>query len=83
MVSIKLSERALDDIKEIDQVLARRIIEKILWLEKNFDSIVPERLHRELRNSFKLRIGDYRVVYSVNGNLVTIEAVGHRRDIYR
>ncbi len=83
MVSIKLSERALEDLKEIDQVLARRIIEKILWLEKNFDSVVPERLHRELRNSFKLRIGDYRAVYSVHQDLITIEAVGHRRDVYR
>ncbi|OGG58285.1 hypothetical protein A3C86_03545 [Candidatus Kaiserbacteria bacterium RIFCSPHIGHO2_02_FULL_49_16] len=83
MVSIELSEHALRDLKEIDQVLAKRIIEKILWLEQNFDKIVPERLHRELKNSYKLRVGDYRAVYSVHGSLIIIEAVGHRRDVYR
>ena len=83
MVSIELSEHALRDLKEIDQVLSKRIIEKILWLEQNFDKIVPERLHRELKNSYKLRVGDYRAVYSVHGSLIIIEAVGHRSDVYR
>ncbi len=36
-------------------------------------------------NSYRLRVGDYRVLYEVNDNdrLVTVYAVGHRRDIYR
>ena len=36
-------------------------------------------------NSYRLRVGDYRVLYEVddNGRLVTVYAVGHRRDIYR
>ncbi len=36
-------------------------------------------------NSYRLRVGDYRVPYEVDDNerLVTVYAVGHRRDIYR
>lgn len=83
MASVQLSERALQDLKEIDHVIGKRIIEKLLWLEKNFDNIVPERLHYDLRNSYKLRVGDYRAVYSIQGDIITVESVDHRRDVYR
>jgi mRNA interferase RelE/StbE len=30
----------------------------------------------------RLRSGDWRVLFTVKGNVITIHAVGHRRDIY-
>ena len=35
--------------------------------------------------TFRLRVGDYRIIYSVDdeAEMVTIRAIGHRRDIYR
>jgi mRNA interferase RelE/StbE len=30
----------------------------------------------------RLRSGDWRVLFTVKGNTVTIHAVGHRREIY-
>ncbi len=37
------------------------------------------------RESLRLRVGDYRVIYEVDDNrqVVTVFQVGHRRDIYR
>ena len=37
------------------------------------------------RPGFRIRIGDYRVVYDIHDNVVTVEIieVGHRKDIYR
>lgn len=83
MVSVRWSNDALRDIEGIDHIIAERIIEKTLWLEENFDSIVPEKLHRGLKGLYKLRVGDYRVIYSLHQHVITIEAVDHRRDIYR
>jgi mRNA interferase RelE/StbE len=36
-------------------------------------------------NEWRVRVGDYRVVYEVDDDArtVTITAVGHRRDVYR
>jgi mRNA interferase RelE/StbE len=31
---------------------------------------------------FKLRIGDWRVIYTVEKDTVVIRAVGHRKEIY-
>ncbi|MBI2369490.1 MAG: type II toxin-antitoxin system RelE/ParE family toxin [Deltaproteobacteria bacterium] len=36
-------------------------------------------------NLYRIRVGDYRVLYSVDdrSRLVEVTAVGHRRDVYR
>jgi mRNA interferase RelE/StbE len=39
-------------------------------------------LTRSLKGHYRLRIGDYRVIYRVNDDVVTVVAIGHRRDIY-
>ncbi len=43
--------------------------------------------HTKLRgsNDYRIRLGDYRVIYSLNpaAHLVRLLAVGHRREIYR
>jgi len=83
MASTKWSRDALEDLEHIDPAIAKRIVQKISWLGENFSSIVPERLREEFSGLYKLRVGDYRVVYAVHDNAITIEAVGHRRDIYK
>jgi mRNA interferase RelE/StbE len=37
------------------------------------------------RSGLRLRIGDYRILYSVDDDrrTVTVNAIGHRREIYR
>ena len=83
MASVKWSASALKDLERIDYAIAKRIVAKVVWLEENFADIVPEKLHRDLKDVYKLRVGDYRAVYSARDELIVIEAVGHRRDIYR
>jgi len=83
MASVRWSHTALKDIENLDNIIAKRILEKVLWLEKNFSTVVPERLHRNLKDLYKLRIGDYRVVYALRKDTITIYAVGHRGNIYK
>ena len=39
-------------------------------------------LRRDLHGCYKLRIGDYRVIYFVKSTTVFVVAIGHRRDVY-
>ena len=41
--------------------------------------------HLKGREEFRLRVGDYRVLYTLNheSRVVTISAIGHRREVYR
>ena len=60
----------------------------VLTAIRGFSSDPRPRQCRKLsgsENSYRLRAGDYRVLYEVddNGRLVTVYAVGDRRDVYR
>ena len=37
------------------------------------------------RDTYRLRVSDYRIVYSVHNNVLTVKiiSIGHRREIYR
>jgi mRNA interferase RelE/StbE len=65
-------------------VLRERILRKIRWLAENFDQITPQPLTGDLAGFFKLRVGDYRVLYDFNleEKIITIVQVGHRSEIY-
>jgi mRNA interferase RelE/StbE len=35
------------------------------------------------RNEYRLRVGDYRALFELEGRTATVYAVGNRKDIYR
>jgi len=83
MVYAKWSGDALEQIGELDATIRERVLTKVSWLEKNFSAVDPDHLRYELRDMCKLRVGDYRIIYSVGSEYVTIEAVKHRREVYK
>jgi mRNA-degrading endonuclease RelE of RelBE toxin-antitoxin system len=83
MAFAKWSDEALEDIGKLDSIIRERVLARISWLEKNFSDIVHGHLHYGLREMCKLRVGDYRVIYSINKDRITIELVRHRREVYK
>ena len=41
-----------------------------------------EPLRHQFKGSWKLRVGDYRVIYRVIDQRVLVVAIGHRKEIY-
>lgn len=83
---IEFTEAAASDLTKIDKPVAQRILKKIQWLSKNLDNINPEPLTGDLQGTYKLRVGDYRVVYTFErGKLKVflIHMIDHRREIYK
>ncbi|HXX80212.1 MAG TPA: type II toxin-antitoxin system RelE/ParE family toxin [Thermodesulfovibrionales bacterium] len=83
MSKVEWEKEALDDLQKIDKPIVKRILNKISWLSRHFNNITPETLSGDMSGLFKLRVGDWRVVYAVEKDIIVIEAVGHRREIYR
>lgn len=71
------------DIPQLNETLKKRIKKAI---EERL-SISPhqygEPLRKTLKGYWKLRVGDYRVVYKVEGNEVWIFAIINRKDVYK
>ncbi|MFA0778019.1 MAG: hypothetical protein PVTTEEND_001733 [Candidatus Fervidibacter sp.] len=49
----------------MDRRVVRRVVEKLAWLAERADEFVHQPLHGEWAGCFKLRVGDWRVVYSL------------------
>ncbi len=76
---------AAENLARLDKVVARRITTRIRWLSENFDVLPHSALTADLSGLFKLRAGNYRIIYSVNPQekIIIIHSIGHRRDIYK
>lgn len=83
--SLHLSKEAEQDLAELDSPIRKRIIEKLEWLVGNFASLTPAPLGAEWSDFFKLRIGDWRVVYKIEWapHRIIVEYIDRRDKIYK
>ncbi|MHB1661383.1 MAG: type II toxin-antitoxin system RelE family toxin [bacterium] len=82
MHNAEWTENALEDLGRLDKPVAKRILNKISWFSEHFDNIIPQSLSGDLAGVYKFRIGDWRVIYTIEEESIVIQAVGHRREIY-
>jgi mRNA interferase RelE/StbE len=85
MYSIRFLKDATREINRLDKAVASRLIRKLRWLAENLDNINPEPLKGGLAGLYKLREGDYRIVYEIlrSENKIAVHLIGHRREIYK
>jgi mRNA interferase RelE/StbE len=73
------------DLSRLDRVVRRRIIDRLEWLMMHFNEITPLSLVSEWKGFFKIRIGDWRVIYSINWEkeVIAIHYIDHRTKVYK
>lgn len=82
--SVEYEPEALANLDKLTEAVRDRIVKKINWLAENFDQITPQPLTGNLASLYKLKVGDYRVIYdfSSESKIITIDQIGHRSKIY-
>jgi mRNA interferase RelE/StbE len=72
-------------IQRLPEKVATAIIEYIYAVISENPQRAGHLLHFELEGVYSARRGDFRVIYmiDIDTNTVTIQAIGHRSDIYR
>ncbi|MBI2008275.1 type II toxin-antitoxin system RelE/ParE family toxin [Candidatus Amesbacteria bacterium] len=69
---------------KLDSQIQKRIIEKLeFFMNSNIPIAFAEHLTNHEIGSYRFRIGDYRVVFDLEDDILVILKVGHRRDIYK
>ena len=83
MAEIIWTRDAVDDLGKLDKPIRKRILKRVSWFAAHFEEIIPEPLSGEFANMYKFRVGDWRIVYTLQNERILILAVGHRREIYK
>lgn len=85
MVKYKISikKSAAKELENIPKKNLREIVKRIQSLARNPRPTGSQKLSGQQR--YRVRQGDYRVVYSVDDkdSIIDIVKIGHRRQIYR
>jgi mRNA interferase RelE/StbE len=81
---VVITKKAKRDIDALEHVVRERLRKKLIQVMKLSD-IGPA--IRELVDSriggYRLRVGDYRVLFDLDGRDIIILRVQHRKDVYR
>jgi len=80
MFNITWHQEALKELYKLDFFIAKIIFKKVEEMREDPFSKDVKRLKGQ--TSFRLRIGDYRVLFEIIGNILFIKKVGHRKNIY-
>ena len=80
---IVYTRSAEKEILKLNKPLGQRIFQKIALLQNNPFGQGSEKL--EGGKGYRLRIGDYRVIYTVDkeNKIVNVTRVRHRKEVYR
>lgn len=77
---VEFRPAALKDMQSLSRDVAQRVVEKLDLLKNDLSGDV-----KRLKNfvpRFRMRVGDWRVLFEVQGDIIHIWRVCHRRDVY-
>lgn len=82
---VRVQPEALEQLQALDAAIGARVRNKIAWLGEHAELVRHRPLSANFAGLFKLRIGDYRVIYELvsERRILVVHRVGHRREIYR
>lgn len=82
MFQILFTQRAIKDLTNVDSDTKSRLASKL----KEY-ATEPIKYARKLSDpkigTYRFRIGDYRVIFDIDKEIIVVLRVGHRKDIYK
>lgn len=79
---IEWLDEAKTDVRALDRPTAMRLFEGVLRFARTGSGDVNA-LHGDMAGAFRLRLGDYRVLFTLENNAMRIFGVRHRSQAYR
>jgi mRNA interferase RelE/StbE len=78
---IEFKPRAIKDLRALPTVAHRRVVRRIEEMQNDLSGDV-----KQLTNftpEYRLRVGDYRVLFEVEADTIVVYRVLHRKDAYQ
>jgi mRNA interferase RelE/StbE len=77
---IEYGATSLSDLDSLPDKVRKQILRKIERLQSGLHGDI-KRLHRA-DVTYRLRMGNYRILFDVEGNVIVIRRIGDRKQIY-
>jgi len=77
---ITFKPQSIKDLKKIDKKEVNKIIETIENMQDNLKGDIKKLTNHSPQ--YRLRVGNYRVLFEIEDNNIVIYRIKHRRDVY-
>jgi len=78
---VEFKPLAFKDLQRLPKTTQRRVLAKIVALAKGLTGDVKRLTNHT--SEYRLRVGDYRILFEVEGANVIVYRILHRKDAYR
>jgi mRNA interferase RelE/StbE len=82
MVTVDLKPAAADQLEQLTNPIHARVLRILARLENWPQVSGAKPLSGQLAGRYRMRTGDYRVQFHVEGDVVMVERIGHRDGFY-
>ncbi len=79
---VTIDDKAIKDLSKIHKSDAIKILSKIEELEK-FPQVANLKKLTNFEPPYRMRVGNYRVLFDIIDNTITIYKVKHRKESYK
>jgi mRNA interferase RelE/StbE len=80
--NIQYDPKAIKQLKKLDKTIASNILDGIKEYFNNPTITKIKKLKTPFCGAYRLRIGDYRVIFYQENDLVLISKIAHRKQVY-
>ena len=81
-MEVLVTASALEEFTKVPRPIQTRLIKLVARLDEWPSVSGAKPLSGKLAGHFRLRTGDYRVQFRIEGNAVIVERIGHRDGFY-
>ena len=77
---IEYGSTALNDLDTLPERIRKQILRKIERLKSGLHGDIKHLRRADV--AYRLRTGDYRILFDVEGDSIVIRRIGHRKNVY-
>lgn len=77
---VEYAPLAVEALRAVPKTVASQIVRKISRLEQGLHGNIKQL--RQADFGYRLRMGDYRILFDVEDDTIVIQKIGHRKDVY-
>ena len=79
---VVFSERAAKEFKKLDKQIQKRIIAKLKKYAQEENLSEAKKLSNSTLGTWRYRVGDWRIIFDLNGKELQVLKVANRREVY-
>ena len=81
---IIFTKESAKDIEKLDQTVKKQLYKKLVYF-KDLDDIkvVAKKLHNHEAGEYRLRVGNFRIIFDLDKHTIVVLRIQHRKDVYR